>query len=64
MINKILDRVINELHAKCGLCNHCGKKSCAGKMSGSKLPRTLNTDEVIAALTAVDAALCGDSEKP
>jgi hypothetical protein len=46
------EKVLTELHTRCGRCNHCGKKSCAGKASGSSLPSSLTLDDFLAALNA------------
>ena len=47
--------LLNELHRRVGLCFHCGKATCAGKNSGSNLPRAINTNTLIEALDAVVA---------
>jgi hypothetical protein len=46
------EKVLTELHARCGRCKHCGKKSCHGKSSGSSLPSSLTLDDFLAALNA------------
>lgn len=44
------DKFIDELHKAVGICGHCGKLSCAGKQSHSKLPATIPTSVVIKAM--------------
>ncbi len=44
------ERALNYLHEQVGVCSHCGKKKCAGKKSGSRLPETINTTIVLEAI--------------
>lgn len=46
------ERILDYLHAKAGLCGHCGKKKCLGKRQHSTLPEILKTDVVLAAIKA------------
>ena len=44
------DRALTYLHDQVGVCSHCGKKKCAGKQSGSRLPAQIPTDLVLEAI--------------
>lgn len=43
-LEKIKEKIWTELHDKVGICGHCGKKTCHGKSSYSRLPRNIDTD--------------------
>jgi predicted nucleic acid binding AN1-type Zn finger protein len=38
------EEVFSVLHKEHGYCNHCGKVKCAGKTSGSTLPKKITID--------------------
>ena len=41
------DLILFKLHGKAGICGHCGKQKCAGKLGNSQLPDTLSTQMVL-----------------
>ena len=46
----IRDAILSALHDSVGVCAHCGKRQCAGRKSGTNLPRSIDTDAVIEAI--------------
>ena len=66
MLERIHDDFLSALHETSGICGHCGKRFCAGRASNSGLPKTLNTEDAIAAMAVAiskassNAKLCGD----
>ncbi|MHB0978438.1 MAG: hypothetical protein ACYC1K_03515 [Minisyncoccota bacterium] len=50
MLERINENFISALHENSGICGHCGKRYCAGRSTNSGLPKTLNTDDVLAAI--------------
>lgn len=48
--SEVRERIVNRLHARCGICNHCGKKQCAGKAGNSRLPLKVNVEDVLWAI--------------
>jgi len=43
------EAVFAYLHFACGVCGHCGKRTCAGRSSHSKLPAQIPTAMLVAA---------------
>ena len=58
-LEDLRDAVFEHLHKAIGYCGHCGKKTCAGKQSNSKLPESIPTRLLVEAFDA--AATEGDS---
>ena len=58
------DSIFVELHALCGLCGHCGKRSCPDRKNYSVLPETLKRDDVILAIERAFARGLTMSEVP
>ena len=58
-LEDLRDAVFEHLHKAIGYCGHCGKKTCAGKQSNSKLPESIPTRLLVEAFDA--AATKGDS---
>lgn len=46
----VAKKLLDELHDRFGICNHCGQRNCPGRKQWSRLPETLKTDDVLAAL--------------
>ena len=44
------ETAITYLHDHVGICSHCGKKKCAGKQNGSRLPAQIPVDIVLEAI--------------
>ena len=57
---KVRDRFLSELHYRVGICGHCGKRDCNGKIEWSVLPDSL--DKVMV-LQSIDAALAAAKDR-
>lgn len=54
---EIKERIVTRLHERAGICNHCGKKKCAGKSENSRLPNTLAVEDVLWAINLDNSAV-------
>ena len=54
----IRDAIISDLHCRFGLCNHCGRRDCYGRESGTTLPRSVATQGVLDAINSAFGKQC------
>lgn len=48
--NEVKEAIVTRLHKRAGICGHCGKKKCAGKIL-TQLPARLNLEDVLWAIS-------------
>jgi hypothetical protein len=49
----VLNNLMLILHERVGVCYHCGKRTCAGRKSQTRLPLTIRTDDLCAAIETI-----------